>query len=336
MVRAMFSRNADFDAFLKDEIVAVGWSAIDFSKYKSEELYRLIWDNYYKGSAQRPQTISRSMNQAIMFKNIKSGDRIVVPFRSGILIAVANDVEKYSEEAKSLDLANQHKVSFKRNADGSPVVIQRKDLSEKLQRRLHVMGMAVLNLSVFNEEIEKFFVDGYKSFDNQIREREENEEELFKKELLKRIQLGNTHLKTGGIGLENLVCELMICEGYEARILSKRAFSNTADADIEAVKEDSFFSKKILVQVKHHYGYSGEWGLQQLNEIRKIDQKYSEYDFLLITSASVSDDIRKKASDMDIGVIDGVALVDLIYCNIEKISIETKRKLGISLIPHLN
>lgn len=339
MVRAMFSREDDFQEFLKKDVVAVGWSSVDFSKYKADELYGVLWEKYYKDSQKRSQTIGLHLNQALMFKNIKAKDRIIVPYRSCVLIAEATDVELYSQEACRLDLANQRKVVYKRDGD-VPVVVQRDFLSEGLQRRLRVMGRAVSNLNEFGEEIEKIFAE-YKemtqSFDTPIRKKEKNDEEKFKENLLSRIQNGKTYLQTGGRGLENLVCELMRCEGYESRVLSKRAFPNSADADIESIKEDSFVSQKFLVQVKHHHGYSGEWGLQQLNAIKEMnDEKYLDYNYMLITSAMVGEDVKKKALEMDIDVKDGYDLVDLIYNNIEKLSPETKRKLGISLVPHLN
>ena len=339
MVRAMFSREADFQEFLKKDVVAVGWSAVDFSKYNADELYGVIWENYYKNSSKRPQTIGLYLSQALMFKNIRENDRIIVPYGSNVLMAEATEVELYSQDARNLDLANQRKVVYKR--DGSvPIVMQRNFLSEGLQRRLKVMGRAVSNLNEFGEEIERIFAEFkemVQSFDTLIRKKEKNEEERFKKDLLDRIQNGKTYLQTGGRGLEELVCELMQCEGYESKILSKMAFPNSADADIESIKEDSFASHKILVQVKHHHGYSGEWGLQQLNAIREMNnEKYLDYNYMLITSAMVGENVKKKALEMDIDIKDGYDLVDLIYNNIGKLSPETKRKLGISLVPHLS
>jgi predicted Mrr-cat superfamily restriction endonuclease len=254
-------------------------------------------------------------------------------------MAEATDVELYSQDAYGLDLANQRKVVYKRDGD-VPVAMQRNFLSEGLQRRLKVMGRAVSNLNEFGDEIEKIFAEFKEmtqSFDALIRKKEKNEEEKFKEDLLNRIQNGKTYLQTGGRGLEELVCELMRCEGYESKILSKRAFPNSADADIESIKEDSFVSQKFLVQVKHHHGYSGEWGLLQLNAIKEMnDEKYLDYNYMLITSAMIDENVKNKALEMDVDVKDGRDLVDLIYNNIEKLSPETKRKLGISLIPHLN
>ena len=53
MVRAMFSNSAHFDEFFKKEIVAVGWSAVNFSSLKANELRNIIWENYYKNSSKR-------------------------------------------------------------------------------------------------------------------------------------------------------------------------------------------------------------------------------------------------------------------------------------------
>lgn len=340
MVRAMFSYDAHFEEFFKKEVVAVGWSAVNFSSLKTNELRNVIWENYYKDSSKCSQSISLALNQALMFKNIKEGDRIVIPYRSGIVLALAKGEEFYSQEACALDLANQRRVSYKQNDDDEPLVIQRNDLSEGLQRRLRVRGRSVLNLNEFDSEIEKMFSDTLGkdfSYDAEICQKEKNEIELFKRNLLTRIQNGNTHLQTGGIGLEQLVCELLKCEGYDATILPKRSFPNSADADIRAVKADSFGSQKLLVQVKHHHGYTGNWGLYQLNAIKEMDdEQYEDYNYILLTSASVGDDVMKKSSEMGIDVYDGKNLVEIIYSNIEKLSPETKRKLGISLVPHLN
>ena len=340
MVRAMFSREADFQEFLKKDVVAVGWSEVNFSSFKTNELRNVIWEKYYKESSKRSQSISLALNQALMFKNIKENDRIIIPYRSGIVLALAKGEEFYSQEACALDLANQHRVSYRRNGNDEPLVIQRNDLSEGLQRRLRVRGRSVLNLNEFDSEIERMFNDfsgKVFSYVAEIRQKEKDEIELFKRNLLKRIQNGNTHLQTGGIGLEQLVCELLKCEGYDACVLPKRSFPNSADADIRAIKEDSFGTQKLLLQVKHHHGYTGDWGLYQLNAIKEMDdEKYEDYNYVLLTSASVGDDVMKKSSEMGIDVYDGKTLVEIICSNIEKLSPETKRKLGISLVPHLS
>lgn len=336
MVRAMYSNSNDFEEFLQNHVVAVGWSGINFCDYTPDSLRNAIWEGYYKDSAKRNQTVSLQLNQAVMFKCIKEGDKVIVPYNSGILIATAKSEEIYSEKAKKLDLANQHKVEFK-YLNENPYVVPRNNLSERLQRRLRVRGRSVANLNEFGDEIEKIFnAESCYSFNEALQKKENEEKEQFLNSLLNRIQRGDTNLQTGGIGLEKLICEIMEIEGYESNILSKRAFPGYADADIVASKEDRFMSQKYLIQVKHHHGYSGEWGLMQLKEIGNLcGDKYDDYNLLFITSASVDERVKKKAEEMGIDVLDGRDLAEMIYDNARKLSKDTREKLGISIAPHL-
>jgi len=67
----------------------------------------------------------------------------------------------------------------------------------------------------------------------------------FKVALLNAIQKGKTRLEAGGIGLENLVVELLQLDGYTAKILPKQHFEGFADADIEASRTD-------MIQIQRH------------------------------------------------------------------------------------
>lgn len=74
------------------------------------------------------------------------------------------------------------------------------------------------------------------------------------------------------------------------------------------------------MQVKHHSGYCGRQGIQQVIDV--LAQK--EYEGYFITSAMVADDIRAFAEENDIEVMDGNALVKLIVNNLDKLSETTK------------
>lgn len=333
MVRAMRSSDNEIKEFVSNEVVAVGWSDLKFVEYENVgSLRNAIWNSYYKNSAKPQQSISLSLNQASMFKNIQKGDKIVVPCPYGIYLAEAEDGEIYSDSAYQLDLANQHKVKYQRK-DGKPKIIARTELPESLQRRLRVRGRSVSNLIDFKDIIENLFSKDY-SFSEQVQCSENNELDQFKSELLRRIQSGKTYLQTGGTGLEYLVKEIMECEGYEAKVLDKKAFPEFADADVKAVKTDSFFTQQFLIQVKHHSGQSGDWGIRQLAKLRDFPQ-YGDYDLMFVTSAAVNETVRQEAEKLGIDVYDGNMLVDLIYNNLDKLSEETKRRLGVSLVPHL-
>lgn len=334
MVRAMNSNQEDFDIFFKNNVVAVGWSRVNFSKEAdSESLRQKVWEEYYKNAEKQQNTISRKLNEVERFKTIKKGDFIIVPYNSNIVIAEALDEEIYSEESKDLDLANQREVSY-RYQDGKLLVIPRTNLSEGLQRRLRVLGNSVSNLYEFKEEIEEIFRTPSYSYSKKMKEVENIELEKLKKGLLENIQRGKTNLQTGGIGLENLVCEIMKCEGYDSKILAKNRFKGNADADISAIKEDSFMSKKILIQVKHHHGESGSYGIQQIVKALE-DEYYRDYEGYFITSGFISEETRKIAKENNIKVIDGKRLVDIIIKNLDKLSVNTKVLLGICRIPSI-
>lgn len=334
MVRAMASEDEDFKVFLDNSVVAVGWSNVDFTKCSDSEVVREeVNKSYYNDGKKSPIKVAQNLNEVARFKNIQSGDYIIIPYKSDIIIAVAETDEVYSEVDSKRDLANQRKVAY-RYYNNELLKIPRDELSEGLQRRLRVRGMSVNTLFEFKDEIETVFSRQSYSYTNEMRLKEEKELNEFKAGLLKNIQSGKTNLKTGGIGLEELVCELMNCEGYNAKILAKSTFNGKADADIQAIKEDTFMSKKIFVQVKHHTGFSGKEGIKQVIDVLQQEQ-YADYDGYFVTSASIDDETRKYAQDNNIEVMDGHALIDLIMANINKLQTTTLRCLGISMLPHL-
>src|SRR5690606_7001571 len=108
-------------------------------------------------------------------------------------------------------------------------------------------------------------------FDSHIQALEADALVSLRKNLLNNIRAGNTNLESGGIGLEKLVAELLRAEGYATKIFAKTAFEGTADADIEAYREDRFSSNKLLIQVKHHNGITGHHALRQLQQLANHD-----------------------------------------------------------------
>ena len=331
MVRAMTSQPIHFKTFFDNNVVAVGWSDIDFTKNDVQTLRKIIRETYYSKESSAP-LVSKNINECVRFKNIHEGDYIIIPYYSGIALAVAEADGIYSKDDREVDLANQHKVRYKYK-DGKVLSVPRNDLSEGLQRRLRVPGMSVSDLSEFSEEIEKLFSspETY-SYSSEIKEKEDELQREFKNKLIKNIRKGKTNLQTGGIGMEALVKELFICEGYQdVRVLPKNKFKGSADADIEAVRTDSFSTTYIYAQVKHHDGYSGKTGIDQV--IEAINSQEEVYQGYFITSALVSDEDRIYAEKNGINVIDGNELVDIIYNNLDKLSENTKKRLGIIMVP---
>lgn len=334
MVRAMFSRAEDFEIFFNNNVAAVGWSNVNFSFYSTAAaLRKAVEEEYYKNAGIASQTVSKRLNEAVRFKEIKKGDYIIVPYYSYIAIAEATGADKYSLCDWYQDLANQKCVSF-RHTDKGILYIPRSDLSEGLQRRLRVRGSSVANLFEFKEEIDKIFSRPSYAYSQEMQSFEQAELSKLKKRLLESLQNGTTNLQTGGIGLERLICELFQCEGYDAAVLPKNTFGDNADADIRAAKEDKFIDKKMLVQVKHHSGSDDEYGIKQIINALKGD--FEDYDGYFITSASqLQEQAQKMAQKHGITVMCGDELVEWITTNLDKLSETTKRSLGICTIPRM-
>lgn len=335
IVRAMHSSQADFDIFFNNSVVAVGWSEIDFSEFDKEGIEHLLGsveEEYYNSEDILPQVIGRQLNQVRRFHNINDGDYIIIPFYNSIRLAIADDKILYDQSAYDNDLANQRKVRYQYSGD-TYKTIPRDVLSEAFQRRLRVRGSTVSDLYEFKDEIEKLFSQDNYSWTSDFEDKENELKVLLKTRLLNKIRRGKTNLKTGGLGLEYLVKELFICEGYKAEVLAKTTFQ-FGDADVYAVKSDKFQETKILIQVKHHNGYTDDWGLQQLSEI-KLSEEYKDCKFVLITSAEISEGVRKIAEDLDIAAMDGNEFIDWLIENLHNLSIETKIKLGLSAIPQI-
>ena len=156
MVRGMDSSETVFDELLKNEVVAVGWSNIDFTlcKDSKENLVCELKKYYLNGPEVSPQKKGRWETQSFRFCSIKKEDRIVVPFNNYIILAEASGKQIYKTEAKAIDLANQQQVHFLRNNKNELVKIPRVDLPEKMQRRLKVMGSIVTDFSDFKDIID--------------------------------------------------------------------------------------------------------------------------------------------------------------------------------------
>lgn len=336
MVRAMDSQQNDFKTFFENKVVGVGWSEVNFSEFDKnqvQELRQKVRSIYYSKGKQHPPTVGKKLNEVKRFHLITEDDYSIVPFRNSIRLAIAKEDKLYDKNSYDLDLANQVRVKYLMT-DKDFRTIPRNALSEGLQRRLRVRGSTVSNLYEFKDEIEKIFNKENYSWTSDYEERESLEFEKVKKQLLKNIRNGLTNLKSGGIGLENLIKELFECEGYNANVLAKNHFENYGDADVYAVKSDKFQETKILIQAKHHSGYTDNWGLKQLS-VLQANSDYEDYKFVLLTTAKIGEKVKEEAKDSDIITMDGNDFVDWIFEHLDDLSTRTKVGLGISSIPRI-
>jgi predicted Mrr-cat superfamily restriction endonuclease len=319
--------------FVNNGVVAVGWSKVNFSNFpNAEDLIKEV---------EKVSKIGRRANQIRRFVGMKEGDMVIIPLSRSVAIGfVENNATFYSENYKAKDRANQRHVKFLKDENNKLIKFSRDSFNEGFQRRLRVQGLAVNDITEFQVELNIAVSDANSGKITSLNEKandviEKNEND-FKKTLLDNIQKGHTKLQAGGVGLEELVKELLEAEGYSARILSKRAFKDRADADIKASKSDRFGSIQLLVQVKHHHGTTGDWGVKQLVKIKnQAEVEYSDHRLVLVTSGRVTDDLKKSAESEGITVFDGKQLVEWIFDKIDVLKGETRAKLGICQVPSI-
>jgi predicted Mrr-cat superfamily restriction endonuclease len=335
MVRAKDQTPEEFEFFFEEQVVAIGWSKVDVRDLNTkEEVDEAMSEHYAFWRDASPRVQGRRENEILRFNNIESRDRVVVPYHSSVALATATDDHHY-EPGDSLDFSNRIRVNYLRQ-DGEVVAVPRNELSEGLARRLRVRGMTINDLNEFDEEIERLYQSGGVGWQAHLEAEEENRRDEFRSKLLENIRSGNTNLEAGGLGLEHLVAELLGCEGYESERLSKKEFDERADADVSAVRSDRFGEQKLLVQVKHHQGGSGTHGIEQLIAIPKqAPEEYEDHKLVFVTTGSVDEAIRNRASNHDIDVLEGHDFADWLLDHVNEMDPEMRRRLGISELPQL-
>ena len=316
---------------LDDNVVGMGWDDIHFCDFDNAEeiINEIVNVNGWN--------IGRRSNQIRRFKGIKKLDILVVPWWGAVVIGIATGEEKFDERYYGCDACNQQKVDFIRQADGKIKFFPRSEFSEAFQKRLKIR-MTITDLNQFADEIKKYLTDSNDySWVNDYQEKIKVSEQFFQEKVIEKIRKGDTHLKTGGVGLENLVKELLIIDGFDADVLPKKQFPSNADADIEAIRENNFgTTEQLLVQVKHHDYNTNMWGQEQLLKIKEVlPNDYKTHQLVLLTSGNINDTDRMEAEKNNIIIIDGEKLAEWIFNSIENLSDKTKSELGIIEVPQL-
>ncbi len=303
---------------------------VNFSAH--EEIKSLIKDIIEKNGS-----IGRMTNQVKNYFSLKNGDIVIVPLGKKIAIGRVLGQKYYDPLFKGGHGANQVTVDFFKK-ENKVIYIPRSKLKENLESRLK-LRTTIGDLSRFSQEIEHIIqnLNDYGGFDvkNSYQEKSDLYEAEFKKELLDALWKGNTRLKAGGRGLEELVKELLEIEGYSnVYILDKKNGEGIADIDIQATSEKNPFLKDILVQVKHHRGETSKHAINQLiayeNETATNAYKW------VITTGHISDESKLYAEENQINIMEGEQFVDRIYTNLDKLKNITKENLGIVNVPKLS
>jgi len=318
------------EALINDNKIGYGWKKINFASHDNiNSLIKEIIDT--NGS------IGRMTNQVKNYFNLKKDDIVIVPLGKSIAIAKVLGEKLFEPSFTGGHGANQIRVEFFRK-ENKIIRISRSTLKQNLESRLK-LRTTIGDLSRFSEEIEHLIqnLNSYGNFevDNSYQEKSNFYEKEFKNDLLNALCKGNTRLKAGGRGLEELVRELLKIEGYsQVDILDKKNGEGIADVDIQATSDNNPFLKDILVQVKHHNGETSAHAIKQL--IAYEDEANSNAYKWVVTTGNISDQSKLLAEENQINIMEGEQFVDWIYTNLNKLSIKTKANLGIVDVPKLS
>lgn len=317
-----------------NEYVAIGWNDIDLSVKSYAEIKDQV-NEVFKND--HPVARGNRISQLINFINIKKSDIIIVPYYKCVRIGKA--LQKTNDSSIDSNYSNILYIDYYKDKYNNPIEIPRVSLTEALQKRIASAGGTIRDLRDFKPEIHRICKtierEGTFSFAERNRSIIAAQKEIFINLLLKRIQDGNTNLEGKGAGLEKIVEELMQIQGYITEIPSKRKYKGIADIDIIATKHDDFLNTTttIIIQVKHHKGTSGDYGIQQLCECVNLEDVSYDYMFFITSGDSISEKARESANNKSIRVICGRELAAWIYDSLPKLTPETKRNLHISDIP---
>lgn len=306
--------------------IGCGWNRVNFSEFETAN--SII--NHLKEIGSDP---GRRRKNLIRFFNLKEGDLVIVPLSKRIALGKVVGEKRYSTTLDG-EFFNLIKVEFLETATG-PLLIPRANLKDALERRLKIRSFCA-DLDEFRGEITGLFnhlpTDDLVTFSNtRLIEKQTELDQQFKKRLLEAIQKGTTYLKAGGIGIEELIKELLIIDGFDVEIPPKNRQSGTADVDLVAFRENPYGDNSLLIQAKHHNKETGRNGLNQLrayNDLETID-----YQKCLISTGIITDELREDAKRDNIICIDGNEFVNWIFRSLKDLSDITKIRLNIIEAP---
>lgn len=324
--------------------IAIGWNGVDFHQAAdADAIFREFQAFGYR--------LGRWGNMIRAWKeSMQKGDLVVVPAPKGIFLGVITGTMRHQTGEANERSGNFRGVDFFPTPNRQPLLTPAWQFTHGLQERFRIRR-TIASLDAFLPELSEAahsLSEGrsYQVADAFAQEEFELEQE-FRKKLKQRLQFGQTYLTAGGKGLESLVAELMKAGGYDAEVLSKKAFAR-GDADVLATRTGWPDDEKWLIQVKHHRGQTSSWGWKQLQEI--IQDKPPGYEgcrFALVTSGDIVKKFDADALDPNapgegfqtevgpVSLVGGDELVDWIMECLPKLPETTRRKLGIMGVPTL-
>lgn len=315
---------------IKGSQVGYGWGSVDFSAFNS---FKNLIGKGFAG-----KKIGRQTNQIKRFFNLKKGDYVIVPFSGSFAIAEVIGDRSHHPIIKQVPYG-ENRISAKYLQHENGYFIPRASLSTALQNRMKIR-MTVCDLSEFSEELDKH-VEQLKNgslytWNNEQELRLNKKANAFKTDMLKRLQNNKQiNLKSGGLGLEYLIEDILESKGYDVRIPAKNERSGVEDVDVIATRMSEFSNNResLLIQVKHHTGTSGIHGLNQLIAYKMDDDEFSYVEKVLLTTAEFKN--KEQAESNNVTVLAGMNFINWLYDNLNFVSEKNLSKLGISTMPTL-
>lgn len=320
-------------ALIEKHQIGYGWASVDFSAYETS---KKLLEEGFSG-----KNIGRKRKQILRYFNLQKDDIVIVPLAGTLAFAVVEGTKSHVIDSGIKYSENRVSVNYLTNEEGEVNYLPRKTLSTRLESRLKIRT-SIASLDGFNDELTKIVSELKENrvytVSKEISDKRDQVASDFKKILLSRLRSGEKiWIDAGGYGLEVLVTEIFKANGYDANIQAKNSGKGEADVDVIATKANILTGdiEGTLIQAKHHKGFTSVKGVKQL---AAYAVEFSDYDYcrkVLVTTAELSEDVRAEAERNNIKAIDGEALVDWIYDNVDKLSESTLRKLGIVSEPSL-
>jgi len=313
---------------IKADKIGYGWKKVDFSKYdNAEEILKQL-------------NAGRRKNQIKRFFNLKKGDIVLVPLHCSIALGVVIGKKSYDEEAVK-NTWNQVAVNFHKE-DGTLRTVSTRDniITNRLLSRLR-LRMTIASLNEFSDEIEqliKISEDCEYNVSQVYDNNEESKADEVKKSILSNLRSGkHLRIKGGGDGFEELICELLKLDGFETKIQSKKSNIGKGDIDIKAQKALPFgVTLRLDIQAKHHDGKTSLKSVEQVVTAKNNNEVNEQSFAMVVTTASFSSEVKNKAEEEGVTLIDGNAFVSWLYDKLPGLSKATLYGLGVSVAPSLS
>lgn len=248
------------------------------------------------------------------FLNLEVGDIVIVPdykcfYITEVIerpISFSKIRDKYTDK-EDIDIGIVCKIRKIKNESGEIRVDRERFAKGELKGKLRSFsGYYELEKENTEEIIKNFKEDKIIKIEEELKNR------------TKKIVLDTVVESLNPNNIERFIKKLMEKTGAVCEIPPKNDKSNTenniGDVDIVCVYEK--IKHIIYIQVKYHRGYTGDWGIKQLEDYKdsSLDGDYST-SYWLITTGEISQEAKKLALENKnkvIRLIDGLELAEMI------------------------